>query len=166
MGSRDLRPPNEAFAREAGRQAALHGLTLVSGNARGADRTAQNACLEAGGTVISIVADELFSKPLNDRILYVSQEDFDAPFSSLRALGRHPLIHAMGILTLVAQCSLESGGTWSGTTRNLKQGWSLVGCFRDGSEASLELERRGAYLLTIEDLSRLTDIRDPQLTLF
>ena len=166
VGSRDLNPANEAFAREAGIQAALHGLTLVSGNARGADRTAQNACLKAGGTVISIVADELCTRKEQKGILYVSQEDFDAPFSSQRALSRNHLIHAMGYLTLVAQCSLETGGTWSGTTRNLKQGWSMVACFRDGSEASRALENRGAYLIDREDLNRLTDFRDPQLTIF
>ena len=54
VGSRELRKENAAFAREAGRQAALQGYVLVSGNARGADRTAQDACLAAGGRVISI----------------------------------------------------------------------------------------------------------------
>ena len=43
VGSRDLSPVNEEFAREVGRQAALQGYTLVSGNARGADRTAQES---------------------------------------------------------------------------------------------------------------------------
>ncbi len=64
VGSRELREPNRDFARQVGREAALRGLTLISGNARGADRTAQQACLEAGGRVISIVADELNRHPL------------------------------------------------------------------------------------------------------
>ena len=59
VGSRELKEENAAFAREVGRQAAVQGLTLVSGNARGADKTAQNACLAAGGNVISVVADSL-----------------------------------------------------------------------------------------------------------
>ncbi len=166
VGSRDLNPANEAFAREAGRQAAEHGLTLVSGNARGADRCAQQACLEAGGTVISVVADELWKKEEDPRILYLSQEDFDAPFSAQRALSRNRVIHALGYMTLVAQCSLETGGTWSGTVQNLRHGWSLVVCFRDGSPASQELQNQGAYLMGIEELSHLTDIRSPQLSLF
>ena len=166
VGSRDLNSPNAAFAREAGYQAAEHGLTLVSGNARGADRTAQQACLEAGGRVISVVADSLTDKIENERILYLSQEDFDAPFSAQRALSRNHVIHALGCMTLVCQCSFGTGGTWSGTTRNLQKGWSLVVCFRDGSEASLALQQRGAYLMDIGDLSHLTDIRDPQMNLF
>ena len=63
VGSRDLNPKNAEFAWEAGREAALQGYTLVSGNARGSDKTAQDACLEAGGKVISIVADSLEKHP-------------------------------------------------------------------------------------------------------
>ena len=166
VGSRDLREENAVFAREAGRQAALHGLTLVSGNARGADRTAQEACLEAGGRVISVVADELSTKRNSSRILYLSQEDYDAPFSAARALSRNRVIHALGLLTIVTQCGLRSGGTWSGTVQNLKHGWSLCACFRDGSEASLTLQDLGAYLIDLADLSRLTEIQDPQLNFF
>ena len=59
VGSRDLRRENLEFAREVGKQAALQGITLVSGNARGADQEGQSACLEHGGSVISVVADEL-----------------------------------------------------------------------------------------------------------
>ncbi|HBK26661.1 MAG TPA: hypothetical protein DDY90_08115, partial [Clostridiales bacterium] len=55
VGSRKLRAENRDFAAAVGHRAAEEGLTLVSGNARGADRTAQEACLAAGGRVISIV---------------------------------------------------------------------------------------------------------------
>ena len=166
VGSRDLNPANRDFAREAGRQAALHGLALVSGNARGADREAQQACLEAGGQVISVVADALSTKAVRPHVLYLSQEDFDAPFTAQRALSRNHVIHTLGYLTLVAQCSLGSGGTWSGTTRNLQQGWSLVVCFRDGSPASLELQSRGAYLLETGDLKDLSDLRPAQSSFY
>ena len=138
----------------------------MSGNARGADREAQQACLEAGGSVISVVADGLTDKLAHSRILYLSQEDFDAPFSGPRALSRNRIIHTMGYMTLVAQCSLGTGGTWSGTTRNLQQGWSMVAAFGDGSDGAKELENRGAYLVDTRDLSRLTDLRDQQLTFF
>lgn len=162
-GSRDLSAPNRAFAEEAGRQAAAHGMTLISGNARGADRAAQDACLAAGGKVISIVADDLLSKSADKNILYLSQEDYDLPFSSQRALSRNRLIHTMGYMTLVVQCALGHGGTWSGTAQNLQQGWSMVVCFRDGSPASLELQNRGAWLLDSSQLSELSNLREPQL---
>lgn len=152
VGSRELRPENCAFAEAVGYYAAQQGLTLVSGNARGADRVAQEACLGAGGRVISIVADELWKHPRREHVLYISEEDYDSPFSAQRALSRNRCIHALGRMVFVVQSHLEKGGTWDGTVRNLRFGWSPVACFRDGSEASRELEQMGAYGIGIKDL--------------
>ena len=153
VGSRDIRSENLEFAEEVGRQAARQGYVLVSGNARGADKTAQNACLRCGGAVISVVADELAKRQSRNRMLYLSEDDFDAPFSSQRALSRNRVIHALAGQTFVAQCSLETGGTWDGTVKNLRFGWSDVFCFRDGSEASVQLAQMGAVLLEKDYLS-------------
>lgn len=158
VGSRDLSPANREFAYEAGRQAALQGYTLVSGNARGADQTAQQACLDAGGKVISIVADRLDSHPYRENVLYLSEDGFDLDFSTPRALSRNRVIHALGSLTLVAQCALETGGTWDGTTKNLRHGWSRVCCMDDGSAAARELEYRGAQRIGMQQLSDLSDL--------
>lgn len=152
VGSRDLHTANRQFAREAGRQAALQGYTLVSGNARGADRTAQEACLEAGGQVIVVVADRLENHTTKENVLYLSEDSFDAAFSTQRALSRNRVIHCLGSKTFVAQCSLGRGGTWDGTVKNLHFGWSGVFCFHDGSEASRHLEQLGADLIEMEAL--------------
>ena len=153
VGSRELMEPNREFAREVGYQAAMQGLTLVSGNARGADREAQESCLAAGGRVISIVADELRKLPIRKNVLYLSEEDYDAPFSSQRALSRNRCIHALADIVFVAQSTLGKGGTWDGSVKNLRFGWSTVVCFRDGSEASRQLEQMGAYLIDKEQLA-------------
>jgi predicted Rossmann fold nucleotide-binding protein DprA/Smf involved in DNA uptake len=155
VGSRDLNPKNADFSWEAGRQAALQGYTLVSGNARGADKTAQNACLNAGGKLISIVADDLTSHQTGDRILYLSEEDFDAEFSAQRALSRNRCIHALGEKVLVAQCSYQHGGTWNGTAKNLRFRWSDVFCFADSSPAAELLCQMGANPVSLEDLGDL-----------
>ena len=157
-GSRELREENRAFAREAGRQAARQGYTLVSGNARGADRTAQESCLEAGGRVICVVADELNSHAPDPRILYLSEDGFDLPFTALRALSRNRVIHSLGERTLIAQCGLRQGGTWDGTVKNLRAGWSPVFCFEDGSEAVRLLEQMGAQAIARADLCNLNRI--------
>lgn len=166
VGSRDLLKANEAFAREVGRQAAEQGYTLVSGNARGADRVAQASCLAAGGSVISIVADNLAEKTEQDRILYLSEEDFDQAFSALRALSRNRVIHALGEKTFVAQCGHGSGGTWDGTVRNLRFGWSPVFCFRDESSASMQLEQMGASLIEQTDLQNISALCCENLNFF
>lgn len=159
VGSRDLREENRAFAESVGTEAAKQGITLVSGNARGADRVAQQACLDAGGNVISVVADELKREPVSERILYLSEEGFDLPFSGPRALSRNRVIHALGYLTLVAQSDLGMGGTWDGTIKNLRQRISPVFCFNDESPASKELEQMGATLVIPQQLSDLAALR-------
>lgn len=159
VGSRDLFPANREFAREAGRQAALQGYVLVSGNARGADRTAQDSCLRSGGQVISVVADDLSRQPEREHVLYVSEDGFCEAFSAQRALSRNRVIHALGLKTFVAQASLQMGGTWDGTVKNLRSHWSDVYAFRDGSEAMELLAQMGANLIGMDELSSFYDLR-------
>lgn len=159
VGSRELAISNRFFAREVGRQAALQGYTLISGNARGADQEAQEACLAAGGKVISIVADRLDSHACRENVLFLSEDGFDLGFSTIRALSRNRVIHTLGKLTLVAQCSLGIGGTWDGTTKNLRYNWSPVFCFDDGSAAAAELACRGAVLIDTRQLADFSQLQ-------
>lgn len=166
VGSRDIDVKNKAFAVEVGFQAAKQGFALVSGNARGADKAAQRACLDNGGCVISVVADELAAHRNMERILYVSEEDFDVPFSAQRALSRNRVIHGLGEKTFVAQCSCGTGGTWNGTVKNLKSGWSPVFCFDDSSAATRQLEQMGAQCISIDCLSNLNSLTSQLVTFF
>lgn len=163
IGSRDLQEENRKFAEEAGREIVKQGYILVSGNAKGADRTAQESCLEAGGSVISVVADSLQKQPLRERTLYLSLDDFDQAFSAQRALHRNHVIHTMAELTIAAQCTLGKGGTWEGILANLKNGWNPVCIFDDGSEAVTELQNRGVQLIVSEDLKHLAGLGNQTL---
>lgn len=162
VGSRELLEKNWKFASEVGRQAALQGYVLVSGNARGADRTAQDSCLAAGGKVISVVADELWKQPVGENVLYLSEDDFEEGFSAQRALRRNRVIHALGLMTFVAQASLHSGGTWDGTVKNLRNGWSPVYGFEDGSDAMLELGQMGLERIDLDALSDFYNLPQPE----
>lgn len=166
VGSRDLEPENLEFARQAGLQAAKQGFTLVSGNARGADREAQRACLEAGGRVISVVADELSRQPEIRNVLYLSEDGFDAAFSAQRALRRNRIIHALGNITLAAQCSYQKGGTWSGCRQNLRYGWSPVFCFDDQTPAAAALAQMGAIPIGFDALNNLCSLSNAAGNLF
>ena len=166
VGSRELREENWHFAAEVGRQAALQGYVLVSGNARGADRTAQESCLDSGGKVISVVADELWKQPLRENVLYLSEDDFEAAFSAQRALSRNRVIHALGLKTFVAQSSLHTGGTWDGTVKNLQHNWSPVYGFDDGSAAMTELSQMGMELIGIESLDNFYDLPEHEQNIF
>lgn len=165
-GSRDIRPSNRAFAWEVGRQAALQGLVLVSGNARGADQAAQQGCLDAGGQVIAVVADRLDQQKPDRNILYLSEDGFDLPFSAQRALSRNRLIHCMGLRTFIAQCGYQHGGTWDGTAKNLRHGWSPVYCYDDGSPAVQVLTDMGASPVDLQALADFSSLPLPFRGLF
>lgn len=166
VGSRDLSAEGRAFAQAVGLEAARQGLTLVSGNARGADRAAQDACLNEGGRVISVAADEISTKIPSKNLLFLSEEDCDAPFSAQRALSRNRIIHCLGRMVFVAQCTFGQGGTWDGTTKNLQSGWSPVALFDNGTQAAEELEAMGAYKVTLDDLANLHDLCAGEPNLF
>lgn len=158
VGSRELGADNLAFAREVGRQAARQGYVLVSGNARGADRAGQESCIAHGGEVICVVADELERHTPRKNMLYISEDGFDLPFTAQRALSRNRVIHCMGVRTFVAQAGYQHGGTWDGTVKNLRFGWSPVYCFDDGTPAVVLLEDMGAEKIGLSDLYDFTSL--------
>ena len=166
VGSRDILSANRAFAWEVGTQAAKQGYALVSGNARGADRIAQTACLKNGGVVISVVADGLVDKQPREDILYLSECDFDQDFTAQRAISRNRLIHALPEKTFVAQCAYKTGGTWDGTAKNLRYGWSPVFCMNDGSKAAFELQQMGAVGITSKDLVDIKQLHGDNMSFF
>ena len=165
VGSRDLYPENEAFARDVGREAARQDLVLVSGNARGADRVGQNGALAAGGQVISIVADALSGHSPKANVLYLSEDGFDLEFSAQRAISRNRCIHAMSDAAIAAQCSLRTGGTWDGSVKNLRFVWSTLYVFEDESESAQLLEQMGAVAIDFDDLKDLRNLPKPTQTM-
>ncbi|MBQ5773291.1 MAG: hypothetical protein IIW09_00420 [Acetobacter sp.] len=72
------------------------------------------------------MADELWKHSPGETMLFLSEEDYDSPFSAQRALSRNRCIHTLGRMVFVAQSGMEKGGTWDGTAKNLQFGWSPV----------------------------------------
>ena len=165
VGSRDLTEAGRTFARRVGELAALEGFVLVSGNARGADQTAQEACLAAGGAVISVLPDSLADHdPAGERVLFVSEQGWHLPIAPYRALDRNRLIHALGEKTLAAQSRL-TGGTWSGSLENLRRGWSPLFVNEAGGPGCARLIALGANPVRLETLDSLRALTPAQLPL-
>ena len=162
VGSRHLAQPGAQFAAQAGRLAAREGFTLCSGDAMGADRTAQEACLRGGGSVLIFPATELVYCPARENVLYAAEGGFELGFSAQRALGRNRFIHAMGEKTLVAQTSFGKGGTWNGSLDNLQHEYSPLFVFDDGSEGARALCARGAT--PVQALTSLQALTPAQLS--
>ena len=163
VGSRQLLEPGAAFAAQAGRLAAREGFSLCSGDAMGADRTAQEACLKAGGSAVIFPATELVYCPAREHVLYACEGGFELGFSAQRALARNRLIHAMGEKTLVAQTGYGKGGTWSGSMDNLQHEYSPLFVFDDGSDGARALCDRGAS--PVRKLTSLEALAPSQLQL-
>ena len=162
VGSRHLASPGAQFAAQAGRLAAREGFTLCSGDAMGADRTAQEACLRGGGSVLIFPATELVYCPIRKNTLYAAEGGFELGFSAQRALGRNRFIHAMGEKTLVAQTGFGKGGTWSGSLDNVQHEYSPLFVFDDGSEGARALCARGAT--PVQALTSLQALTPAQLS--
>lgn len=176
VGSRQLREKGKGFAAAAGHAIATAGYTYCSGGAAGADTVGYHAAARAGGSAVIFVADSLadclnrnlYRDALGDgRLLLVSEGGFDERFTTLRALSRNRLIHAMGEKTLVAQSDYGIGGTWSGTLENLKAGWSpVLVCNEEPEQPGTRglVERGGTPVLTAE-LNNLDGLDAQQLTM-
>lgn len=162
VGSRHLASPGAQFAAQAGCLAAKEGFTLCSGDAMGADRTAQEACLRGCGSVLIFPATELVYCPARENVLYAAEGGFELGFSAQRALGRNRFIHAMGEKTLVAQTGFGKGGTWSGSLDNLQHEYSPLFVFDDGSEGARALCARGAT--PVQALTSLQALTPAQLS--
>ena len=138
VGSRQLHSLGAAFAAQAGRLAAQEGYTLCSGDAMGADRTAQEACLQNGGSAL-VFRRRAGLLPGAPTFCMPRRRLLELGFSAQRALSRNRLIHAMGEKTLVAQTSCGKGGTWSGSLDNLQHEYSPLFVFDDGSDGAAAL---------------------------
>ena len=116
--------------------------------------------------MVVVVADELEKQIPQEGELYISENGFDLAFSAQRALSRNRVIHALAEKTFVAQCTFGIGGTWDGTTKNLRSGWSPVFCFADGSEAMAQLTELGARQVTVDQLGELAQLMPAHMSLF
>lgn len=165
VGSRTLTAQGRAFARRVGELAAAEGYALVSGNAVGADRAAQEACLAAGGAVIAVLPDSLGEHdPAQRSIVYLCRDGWHLPMVSYRALERNRLIHCLGEKTLVAQSNCR-GGTWEGSLENLRRGWSPLFVHNNGSPGCGRLIDAGAAPVSLEALTSLRALRPMMLPL-
>jgi predicted Rossmann fold nucleotide-binding protein DprA/Smf involved in DNA uptake len=164
VGSRNVTEAVAGVARAAAASAAGSGLGVVSGGAKGVDRLAMTAALEAGGTVVGVLADSLarvtreadVRRAVGDgRVCLCTPYRPTAGFSVGNAMGRNKLIYALSQATLVVAADAGQGGTWAGAVEALQQStapviaWTGAGA---GAGNALLVERGATRL---DDLSGL-----------
>jgi predicted Rossmann fold nucleotide-binding protein DprA/Smf involved in DNA uptake len=156
VGSRNVDREGEDFTRRVAEMCATRGMPVVSGAARGVDRIAMVAALEAKGIAIGVLAGDLLKKSVEKdyrnaisegRLLLISPYNPNAPFSVGAAMGRNKLVYSMSSYCLVVSSDYEKGGTWAGAKEELKRKKPLPVFVRTGDnvpKGNLELLKLGA----------------------
>ena len=128
VGSRNVDADLIEYAEDIGRLAARSGQTLVSGGARGIDRSAMRGALESGGKVVGVLADSLERMVMNrehrnalmeGELSLFSPYDPNAGFNVGHAMQRNKLIYALSDAAIVVSSDYQKGGTWAGAVEQL-----------------------------------------------
>ena len=169
IGSRNIDEAGAAFAQEVGRKCAAAKSAVVSGGARGTDRIAMQAALEADGTSFGVLADSLertVRTPdvreflLDGRLVLLTPYAPTAGFSVGAAMGRNKVVYGLSDYAVVVSSDFQTGGTWAGAVEALKAKWCPVFA-RDGDgvpKGNRELLKLGASALPAAELSDLSHL--------
>ena len=169
VGSRNLDEQGEEFARRVGLASTRIGAALVSGGARGTDRIAMQAALDAGGCAVGILADSLARTirqqdvrefVAGGRLLLLTPYRPDSGFTVGGAMGRNKIIYAAADYAVVVASDYQKGGTWAGAEEALKANRRPV-FVRLGASAGSgndKLISKGALPITEDALDPFVDI--------
>ena len=170
VGSRDAGEADLEFARRLGEAASRQGHSLVSGGARGIDRTAMRGALESEGTSLVVLADgllaastsRLYRRPLSlGDLVLVSTVNPEARFHVGNAMARNRYIYCLAEGAVVVASARASGGTWNGACENLAAGWVPLWVKETGDPGSGNAalaEKGGCWLRAIpESIAALFD---------
>lgn len=155
VGSRNAIGISLEFTSTIAQKVVSEGKVVVSGFAKGVDRMALDAALEAGGKSIIVLPQGIatFSSGFKQyykyihqgRLLVVSPFFPTAPWSAEFAMRRNPYIYGLAKEIYVAQ-SDDKGGTWSGVIDGLRKKRSIYVRYPATGEqnANLLLIQKGA----------------------
>ncbi len=131
VGSRNVSQEDLSYARRIGEMASEAGVSIVSGGARGVDESSMLGALEAEGTAVGIMADNLLRACSSSKYRRALMENYlalispfnpEAGFNTGNAMARNKYIYCLADAALAVH-SGKKGGTWSGAQEDLKKGW-------------------------------------------
>ena len=156
VGSRNVDETLIEYTENAGRLTAETHRVVVSGGARGIDQAAMRGAMQAGGTVVGMLADGLekaavrreHREALMDRRLALTcPYDPAARFNVGHAMQRNKLIYALADAALVVNSDYRKGGTWAGASEQIERLKFVPVYVRAGGDVGkglAELQRLGA----------------------
>ena len=174
VGGRHADEGDINFAELVGRRTARCGRQIVSGGAAGVDRAAMLGALQAEGTAIGVLADNLLRSAtstkyrkylLSGDLALVSPFNPEVRFVVGNAMARNKYIYCLAQDAIVISSTPESGGTWNGAVENLRQGWVPLAVKRteDPNSGNPKLvELGGRWLGGLDDPAFPDSLRDTE----
>src|SRR6266480_3365837 len=131
IGSRKAGEESLAFTRAVSSYLAQQGANVISGNARGVDRTAYEGATSTEGCTTVVLPHgirklsgvqwrALLEKIETGKVLLLSQFHPDAQWVVSRAMERNKVVTGLAQIVIVAESNTQ-GGTWAGATGALRQ---------------------------------------------
>ena len=131
IGARKAGEESLAFTRAVSSYLAEQGANVISGNARGVDRTAYEGATSTEGCTTVVLPHgirklsgvqwrALLAKIEAGNVLLLSQFHPDAQWVVSRAMERNKVVTGLAQIVIVAESDLQ-GGTWAGATGALRQ---------------------------------------------
>lgn len=174
-GSRNASDEGLRAAAACGEVATRHGLTVVSGYARGVDTATHVSALSSGGSTVIVLPEginhfRVKRGPVADvwnkgRVLVVSQFPPSRPWSAGNAMARNNVIIGLSLALVVVEAS-EKGGTLSAGTKALQLNKPVLALeFAMNPRGNAELIRHGAISIRnrTELRARLIEVaKNPQ----
>ena len=145
VGSRDASEDDLDFSKDLGETASQQGYSIVSGGARGVDRSAMKGAFDGEGTAVAVLADSLlraatsalYRRPLfSADLALVCAVNPEARFNVGNAMARNRYIYCLADAAVVVASARGSGGTWNGACENAKAGWVPLWVKRTSDPAS------------------------------
>lgn len=170
VGSRDIGPEAIDTTRSVAHAIASAHLPLVSGGAKGVDTISMGAAVEAGGTVVGILADSLEQAVrrrdsrqalLEGVACLCTPYSPAAGFTAGNAMGRNKIIYGLSRVTVVVASSHGEGGTWAGATEAIRKRYGRVAVWMGpgAGPGNAPLARAGAVPVDrVEDVAKVEDL--------
>ncbi len=173
VGSRDASEYDLDFSKGLGETVSQQGYSIVSGGARGVDRSAMKGAFDSEGTAVAVLADSLlraatsalYRRPLlSGDLALVCAVNPEARFNVGNAMARNRYIYCLADAAVVVASARGSGGTWNGACENAKAGWVPLWVKRTSDPASgnAGLIEQGALPLPdpLESVATLFELSD------
>ena len=167
VGARKATPYGLNVSQTLAADMARHGITVISGGARGIDTKAHQGALAAKGTTLAVIANgldiaypkenkRLFAEIIDSGGAIISEYSFGIPPLSIHFPARNRIIAGLCRCTVVIEAALRSGSLITADFA-LEEGRDIFAVpgsiYSAMSKGTHELIRKGAIILTqVEDI--------------